>query len=419
MPGLPGRVFDIISPGMHLLYLQQLLILPDSPGNTRSWEFARQWWESGWEISICTSHALFRDHPDYPDPDHFPYKWNYMGMEIHIFDVDYDHMMPFSRRIWAFLDFYRKVWAARHRFEGADAILAYTAPLSVAELGRRLAVSLKLPFFLEVGDVWPEVPTAMGIIRQPWLIRWLRKRTQMIYERAIHIFPFSPDMKSQIMASGVEGQKITPVLNGSKIESRREEALLRHPRGRLNLLYAGRIGLANDLGQILDALALLEEEGTFQVHLDIVGGGNDKERVEEKALALGLKGVVFHEEVDRLRLKRFWREADVGVISFKAIPALQANGAAKFFDYLAAGIPILINYEGWQADYLRRYNCGLSSPQGDIAAFAQNLKLLAIHPTLRMRMGGNGKRLAQTQFDRQLLARQMQDIIEKSLPTSG
>jgi glycosyltransferase involved in cell wall biosynthesis len=38
---------------------------------------------------------------------------------------------------------------------------------------------------------------------------------------------------------------------------------------------------------------------------------------------------------------------------------LWANSANKFFDSLAAGKPIAINHEGWQADLLRKTGAGL------------------------------------------------------------
>src|SRR5690554_2239234 len=44
------------------------------------------------------------------------------------------------------------------------------------------------------------------------------------------------------------------------------------------------------------------------------------------------------------------------------IKELWANSANKFFDTLAAGKPILINHEGWQAEIIRDYNIGFVLP---------------------------------------------------------
>lgn len=394
---------------MHLLYLQQLLILPETAGNSRSWEFAHQWWETGWDISIISSSAYLKGHPDYPHPKKFPYKWSYQGVDIYILDVDYSHMMPFTKRIQAFISFYRKAWKALKQVEEVDAVLAYTAPLSVADLGRRISKRLEVPFFLEIGDLWPDVPVDMGVITQKPLINWLNRRTQKSYRQALHIFPFSPDMKVQIIRKGISAQKITSIPNGTGIEAPSKPQSFTHPKGTVRLLYAGTVGIANDLGQLMEAMAELEQSKGLNIYLDVVGEGNDKGRVVKKAKELGLEKVSFHEKVNKFELKRFWEQADIGIVCFKNIPSLEANGSAKFFDYLATGIPVVINYGGWQADLLREYNCGMSSEQGNVKAFALNLAFLAKNPPIRLRMGGNGRRLVSVRFDRQLLAKQMQD----------
>ncbi|MEO0895947.1 MAG: glycosyltransferase family 4 protein [Bacteroidota bacterium] len=397
---------------MHLLYLQQLFIVPDSPGNVRNWEFARQWWESGWDITVCTTHAHLKEHEDYPHPKQFPYKWTYQGLDIYVFDVAYQHMMPFPKRILAFIKFYRQVLRQLPKLiEAPDAVLAYTAPLSVGELGRKLAEHWNIPFFLEVADVWPDVPIDMGIIRQPQLIKWLHKRTKAIYDRTQHIFPYSPDMKYQIEGKGVPSKKVTSIVNGTQIQVFSDRAMLHHPKGQVKLLYAGTIGIANDLSQLIKAIAFLEEHENLNIHLDIVGDGNDGQHVRKLSEELGVKSISFHPRVSRTELKKYWEEAQIGIVCFKAVRALQANGATKFFDYLASGIPVIVNYEGWQSQILKRYNCGLSSEQGNIPALARNIKFLTTYSTVRLRMGGNGRRLAQTQFNREVLARHMQEVI--------
>ncbi|MCI4669094.1 MAG: glycosyltransferase family 4 protein [Bacteroidia bacterium] len=401
---------------MHLLYLQQLLTLPETAGNSRSWEFAHQWWETGWDISIISSSAYLKQHPDYPHPKRFPYKWTYKGLDIYVLDIDYSHLMPFSKRLRAFISFYLNAFRVLRDLKKVDAVLAYTAPLSVAELGRKISQRLDAPFFLEVSDVWPDIPIDMGIIKNQSLIKWLHRRTRKIYDHSTHIFPFSSDMKVQIIRKGVEGERITPIPNGVQVVNHKRPSTFSHPKGTVRLLYAGTIGLANDLEQLMQAMAIIENDPTVDIELNVVGEGNDEERVKGKARELGLEKVYFHEKVSKYELKRYWEEADIGIVCFKAIRSLQANGSAKFFDYMAFGLPVVINYEGWQAKILREYNCGMSSKLGDVEALARNLIFLTKNPTIRLRMGGNGKRLIRMQYDRQLLAKQMQELIKEKMP---
>lgn len=402
---------------MHLLYIQQLLILPDMAGNARSWEFTQHWHQQGTKVTLVTSSATLSAHPDFPSDLSYPFLWHYQGIDIWVVDVSYDHQMPFKRRILSFVSFMWKVRRLVGKLPQPDAVLAYTAPLSVAELGRQLAKNWDCPFFLEVADVWPEVPIGMGIIRQPILIQWLRTRTRKIYQASQHIFTFSPDMKTLIQAEGVEGNQITTIFNGTKIPPTSVNiSFSRQDLPPVRLLYTGTLGVANDVGQLVQAIHLIEQEGHREIQLDIVGDGNDAQRVKQLAQQLNVQQVRFHQQVPRKALASFWREADIGMITFAAFPILESNAATKFFDYLAAGLPIIINYEGWQAKYLGEYRCGLSSKQGDTSALARNILFLSRNPALRRRMGAEGRKLAAAIFDRDQLAQSMLEQILRSQP---
>ena len=77
---------------------------------------------------------------------------------------------------------------------------------------------------------------------------------------------------------------------------------------------------------------------------------------------------------------------------------MQNNSANKFFDALAAGKPIMINYEGWQADLLHETQAGLVVPADDPRTAAEQLNtLISDHATLR-KMGTASRHLA-SQFD--------------------
>jgi glycosyltransferase involved in cell wall biosynthesis len=99
--------------------------------------------------------------------------------------------------------------------------------------------------------------------------------------------------------------------------------------------------------------------------------------------------------------------ADAGLVSFAPFPVLEANAATKFYDYLAAGLPVVINYGGWQAEWLAKHDCGLSAPQGDEGALATQLARLISDASLRQQMGERGRAVARQHFDRRQLAGEM------------
>ncbi|WP_348686812.1 glycosyltransferase, partial [Rheinheimera aquimaris] len=78
----------------------------------------------------------------------------------------------------------------------------------------------------------------------------------------------------------------------------------------------------------------------------------------------------------------------------------------KFFDYIASGLPVLNNYPGWLADYIKQEQCGFAVKPDDPSAFADALEQAATNRQALQQMGERAKQLAKTQFNRDKLADQ-------------
>jgi len=89
----------------------------------------------------------------------------------------------------------------------------------------------------------------------------------------------------------------------------------------------------------------------------------------------------------------------------KDVPAFyRGTSPNKFFDYLAAGIPVVNNYPGWLAGLIEENRCGVVVPPGDAGAFADALQRLAADPAGRSVMGAAARALGEKEFARSSLA---------------
>ncbi|MEM7511802.1 MAG: glycosyltransferase family 4 protein [Bacteroidota bacterium] len=397
---------------MKILYLQQQLILPEfHSGNDRCWYFARYWADKGVEV-----HFISFVPPPLSSSELSSIALSYPNIHVHQVEVPYAHKMSFSQRIKAFLTFAWKAFQIGKTIKDIDLVLAYTAPPSVGEVGRRLANYHKVPFILEVADVWPDVPIGMGIIKNRLLASFLSWRMNLIYRDARHILAFSEDMKEMISKHVPQHPSIQVVHNGSDPSFFLLERTQSKHQEKVSLLYTGTMGRANGLSQLFDALALLPEKVLAMLEVVIVGSGNEEEEVKEKAVSFS--NVSFHTSCTRAQISDWLAKADIGVSIFTPFPVLESNGATKFFDYLAAGIPVLINYQGWQSEYLQEHKCGLASKQGDLKAFTENLAELVENVEMRELMSRNARKLAQDTFDRDLLAGRMLSLFHSTLKES-
>jgi glycosyltransferase involved in cell wall biosynthesis len=294
----------------------------------------------------------------------------------------------------------------------------------------------------------------MGIIRSRWLGSVLRAVSGRVYRGARRVFAFSDDMIPLLVAYGVPESRIQVVYNGVGVGSKQPAASGQQQAGEgsgrkgqggeaegsrhkaqessdgdgahqglplvacrsypfsIEVLYAGTIGIANDLTQAVQAAALLQARGRTDIHFTFLGDGNDRNRVAKVAQALDLHNITFARPVPHAEAMQRIAQADIGLCCFAPFPILESNGSSKFCDYLACGTPVVLNYRGWQGALVEAHACGLAVPQGTPAALADALTTLADDPALRARMGAVGKTLAQQRFDRTILATEMLENLQ-------
>jgi glycosyltransferase involved in cell wall biosynthesis len=397
---------------MHILYLHQYFCPPGGAGNNRSMDLARAWVQAGHRVTMLTSTAYF------PASMHFQGRKRDMeveGVQVVALNIPYSHMMGFQQRIKAFLRFYFQGLKAGRKLAKPDLIYASSTPPTVGEMGRKLARRWGIPFVFETVDVWPDVPIGMGIVKNRMLAKWMTHRVDRIYAEARLIVALSDGMKEQILSHGVPEEKVLISYNGTRLDA--FPYVERLPREGLHVIYTGTVGKANDVGQLVWAASMLKHHRDIHdIEVTILGGGNDLEHVKAKAGLLRAENVRFLPMVAKEEVAPLLARAHAGIVTFAGYPVLEANSANKFYDYLASGLPVIINYKGWQAKYLEEWNCGLSSEMTDVEGLADNMKHLRNNPGLCAEMGRNARRLAEAKFDREKIALELLKEFERITP---
>lgn len=402
---------------MHLLYIHQYFCPPGSSGNNRSFELALEWAKAGHEITILTSTAYF--------PESLRFKearkdFNFSGIKVIALNVEYSHMMGFRQRILAFIKFYRRASKTAKQIPIPDLIYASSTPPSIGELGRKLSKRWKIPFVFETVDVWPDVPDGMNILQNKTLLKWLYRRTNLIYNEASLIVTLSDGMRDQVCShlELKQQDKVVVRYNGTNPDA--FPFVEREAKPNVcEVIYTGTVGKANGISALLRLCKDVEQLGRNDIRFKILGGGNELESAKQEALQLNLSQIEFVSTVPKEEVTAMLAKASIGVVTFAPFKVLEANSANKFYDYLASGLPVLLNYEGWQAEYLKDFNAGLGTKMGDQQAFLQNLLKLVDSPQLRTEMGKNGRELALKHFDRRQIAAKLMKDFEKVLEDSN
>jgi len=196
-------------PSMKILYLHQYFVPPDSPGGTRSYEFARRLARRGHEVTVVTSCAAMK--PDFADPTRVTHR-EFDGIELIILPVAYGNEMSFTRRLAAFGQF--AIQAAREILrERADVIFATSTPLTIAIPGLLGRYARDTPVVFEVRDLWPELPIAIGALDNPVAQTLARGLEWAAYHGASEIVALSPGVADGVARQGIPRDRITVIPN--------------------------------------------------------------------------------------------------------------------------------------------------------------------------------------------------------------
>ena len=128
--------------------------------------------------------------------------------------------------------------------------------------------------------------------------------------------------------------------------------------GRFNLLFAGTMGIQQGLASVLAAARLCVAD-LPRVQFVFVGGGTERESLEQRAQQMGSSNVVF---LPRQRPERHGAPAgrsDVLLVHLRDLPLFRITIPSKTSAYLAAGRPILMAVRGDAADLVRQSGSGL------------------------------------------------------------
>ncbi|XVV10326.1 glycosyltransferase family 4 protein [Actinoplanes sp. CA-131856] len=397
---------------MRIVYIHQYYCNPRMAGGIRSYEQARRLVARGHEVHVITTDITGVSKS---------LGWRHTtddGINVHWFAIPYNNEMSYGRRIWAFAEF-MVLAAAKATFLGADLVFATSTPLTVAVPGVLAAKVRRVPFVFEVRDLWPEVPIEMGALRNPVTRRLAGALANFAYRNAREVVALSPGMAAGITARR-PSTRTTVIPNAAdlslfevdELAVKKFRAEHRWLGDRPLIVYTGALGAVNGVSYLVEAARRMDPS----IQVLIVGHGREWESTRSLAAGHGLLDVSVHmwERVPKADLPVILGAATLSTSFVRPIPALWDNSANKFFDALAAGRPIAINYGGWQADLLRTTGAGLVLDPVDTASAAATLEAHCRDEAWLSRAREAAYTLAVERFSREKLFERFEAVLDRA-----
>lgn len=337
---------------MKVLILHQYFNTPKTGGPLRSYYLAKALADEGITTAVITTHNGSDFRKEIVD-----------GIEVHYLPIPYSNSFGFFKRVSSFLKFVLSIVREAGQFSNYTVCYAISTPLTIGLAAIWIKWRYKIPYMFEVGDLWPEAPIQVGIVRNPVLKRILYKLEKSIYKRSKSIVALSEPIRAEITKK-VPGKRVDVIPNMADTEfyrPTRKDATLEQKygvNGKLVLSYIGTFGLANGLEQMLDCAETVRKNP--KIHFILCGDGAMRSALVKYAQQYTLTNVSFIPMQQRTGVKEVLNITDAAFISYQPLSVLETGSPNKYFDALAAGKMIVINFGGWIKADIESNHCGIS-----------------------------------------------------------
>ena len=399
---------------MRILFLSDNFPPEGNAPATRLHEHAMRWVRDGHCVTVITC------APNFPEGRLFPgyrNRWRQVEMVDGIRVVRVKTFITANegvfRRTLDYVSFMIAGFFAGLAEDRPDVVVATSPQFFCALGGWALAAVRRLPFVFELRDLWPASIAAVGAMGQGRVLRLLERLELFLYRRAALIIPVTESFKHDLVARGIDAEKIQVVINGVDLERYRpmprdaELADQFDVAGKFVVGYLGTHGMAHALHRVLDGAELLREREDI-VFL-FAGGGAQRAALEEQAHSRGLRNVRMVPRQPKASMDRLWSLCDVALIPLRNTPVFATVLPSKLFEAMGMGVPVLMALpDGEATAVVRATGCGVCIPPEDPLALAQAVSALADAPAsleqLRVRSGAAASSYSREKQSRLMLA---------------
>jgi len=277
-----------------------------------------------------------------------------------------------------------------------DVIFASSPPLPVAIAAASVAARHRVPWVLDVRDLWPEAAVALGELSSPRMLRLAERLESRLYRSAAAITATTEPFRRAVAAKTDRPGKVSVLPNGTT-RLWVEGAALEVDKGSLGLppdrfvwTFAGNIGIAQGLETAIDAAGRLGDG--FQLLL--LGDGPAREKLERRAAGLPRRAVEFHDQVPPQEAVRYLRASDALLVPLAAEPVLESFVPSKLFDFCAVSRPVIVSAAGEAQRLALSSGAALGAKPGDPGSLAAAVTRLARDPELRDKLSRTGHAFA-------------------------
>ena len=305
-----------------------------------------------------------------------------------------------------------------------DVVIATSPQLLVGLAGWWVARWKRVPFILEVRDLWPESLAAVDATKSNSLFyKTLSGIAGFLYRACDRLVVVTPAFQQHVAENWkVPLEKISIVENGVDTDLFRPHtghAAIRRAlqaEGKFVVSYIGTMGMAHGLHSVIEAASQLQGSMPDVLFL-FVGEGAEKERIVSLARQRGLNNVRFVDHQRREDIPAYICASAVCLVPLRKSELFNTVLPSKMLEFMACARPVILGVDGLARRIVQEANAGIVVEPENPADLAEAIKRLAAEPELRAALGRNGRHYVLQNFTRRQTAaaymRVLEDLLER------
>lgn len=396
---------------------------PKLASNPRHIEFAKYLLSAGYKVRVFSAGYLRGKNVDLVPKGHKYINEEYDGIPFTHIKVRHYVGNGLSRML-SIMQFAWRILKLRRCFETPDVILhnmhaPFDYPIALC------AKKMHARYIAEAWDLWPHYFVTFGLIsaKNP-LMKFAYGIEKRMYQAASDIvfsFEGGIDYLRERGWTTEVGGKIAPekvhyINNGIDLKEfytnvdkyARDDSDL-NSENKFKIVYLGSINLVNNVKQLIDAAAILQQDPKYSFL--IYGKGSDREQLQQYCKERCISNVTFKEEwIPLAEVAYVVSQSSLNVMNYQKGFADYGVSSGKMFQYMAAGKPILCNIKLNYSE-ISKNNIGIDRDLDTPEAYAAAIKEIANLPVAEYQAMCERAKEAVKQFDYNVLSAKLTQII--------
>lgn len=409
---------------MRILFLSHYFPPEVNAPASRTYEHCKQWQKAGHQVTVVTCAP---NHPRGELYAGYKNKWlqreNIDGIEVIRVWSFITANEGFIKRSLNYISFMLSCVFLCGFFGKADVVVSTSPQFFNGLAGYFVSRFKRIPWLLEIRDLWPDSILAVGATENKLIINILYWLERFVYQRCDRLVVVTDAFKKHIIGLGIPDNKISVVKNGvdlsvfdqNSTENTEEiEALLGLSAAELSqkmvCAYVGTHGMAHHLETIIQAAAQLKQDKN--ILFVMVGAGAERASLLEQKQSLELNNLIMLEQLPKSQMPALWSLVDVSLVLLRKSDLFKTVIPSKIFESMAMSKPIILGVEGEAAEIINNSGAGVTIEPENTSELVATIKHWQLHEDEFSTLKKNGPIFVAENFDRTVLANKMLQDIE-------